>query len=423
MKKLYLLLILIIPTIVSAETYYTNYEPYLMEQTSRIDTNDLIKEEEVNYYRRNVQVKVNEEYYDLGTNPISSPYLDANDKKIVSKREWYYLQQGAIKGVLYPVENDYSVNYFEIINLDNIPKFSLYNLNYEKLNYSITNNLISLDEPINITNLLILFDFTQSMNFNIVFDHSHEYNVSFVEKTIRQYELNFVLVDTYTNRLSNLGVYTSAIFPAFDFYVYYSYQYKYYDFALKEVISTNPEGIYESVTTNYNYFIRDIIDFKDYLILNTDNTNLLLYINSASFDLSKLNISSEINYSINGVYPVTYTYGDLIINKYVTIINEIEEKPEIIIEPQIITEERIIYKEVPGVCPKPQIEYRVITKTKYKYLKSKNQCPLINDTISSKIIDDKKTSKSNDFNVAYILPIIPITTTLLLLKKLRQNKE
>lgn len=434
MKKFYLLLILMLPIIVNAETYYTDYELYLKDQTEKIEVNDLIKEEEINYYHHNLEVRINEDYYPIGNNPINAPYMDINDKLIISKRENYYLQPGASKGVLYPVEDNTLVNFFEIIDLSYIPKIQLYDINYNPIKHSIVNQQILFEESMSIADLIIIFEFNQSMNFNIVFDHQFEFNVAFVEKTIKNYELNFAEKSVYTKRLNSIGVYTMAIFPAFDYYVYYTYNYKYYDLVVKENINTDPSGKYDLITTKYNYYKRDKIIFKDYLILSKENQDILSYIVESSFDKNNLSILEEIDYEINGVYEVTYTYKNLNIKKDITILNKVViEEPQIDIkEPEIITKnihikfpKSYLIREQINIFKESDIKKEIITKVKHCYLKNKLKCPIIKELIIKikEPIEIKKAFKSKDFNATYILPVMPSIMAAFNLKHLKRLSQ
>lgn len=426
MKKIYLLFLLLIPVSVRAETVYTNYQEHLLNQTIKINTNDLIREEEIKYYHY-TNKRINEGYYELNLNPSSAPYYDPEDKIIVGKRERYSLQSNAIRGTLYSITDDFEVNFFEIKGINDIPNLTIYDIDYNALNYEIINKKVILAAPISLSNMILLFDFEGQTNFNILVNGALYFDVVFNDTLFTLCELNFIIAPLFNDRLRIMGVYTSAHYDFFNYYIYYTYNYKYYDLTGEDIVKTIPETGYDFITSEYNYYIRDKIVFKDYLILSNENQNLNEYIIESSAP-DKIMIKSDIDFQKNGIYLVEYQYQDLTILKYIFVLNEpikCDEQIEDIKEPIIEIKEKIVYRDIvvpsamkcPEVICSPQI--KEIEKIKYEYIPKIVDCP--NKTLITSS-SNKKISK--DFNLAYAVPIAPIILIIILFnrKKHKLNK-
>lgn len=416
MKNLFylFLLLILIPINTYAQNYYTEYEPYLLNQSERIETNDLIKEEVIENYYVNKEVKINTGYYPDNTQLEDKPYIDYNDKIIVSKREWYYQQTNYTKGLLYSTDPGI-VNSFIIEGITHLPKFTLYDLNYNKLEYTIDNNLITLSEEIEIDKLLILFEIETDCQFTINFTNGFIFNVHLLKYLRPQYEINFVLKTNMKTRLQSMGVYTSAIYPLFEYHIYYTYHYLYYDKGYVEELSTDLTAIYTRKETVYNYYKREIINVKDYLLLNENNRDLNGIIESSSISIDDIIITENINYEINGVYEINISYKNIDLTRPIFILNQ--EEPIIIYQDKIIEktcEPIIIEKEklIPG-------------KTIILNRPCNNQCPKIKETIKYVEQKDQVSSKisknNNDFKLSYILPIVPFLSALILVKKRKKS--
>lgn len=413
MKKIYLLFLLLIPITVQAETIYTDYHNHLVDQTTRLETNDLIKEEEIKYYHF-TKKKINEGYYELYNNPSNAPYYDIDDKIIVGKRERYNYQPNAIRGTLYSITNDFEVNCFEISGIGDIPKFIIYDINYQKINYEIVNHKVMLDKTLLLSNLIILFDFNSKINFNILINGILNFDIVFNDTTLAFNEINFVIDVLLKERLRNMGVYTSAHYEFFNYYINHIYHYKHYDLISEDIIKTTPDEGYDFITYKYNYYIRDKIIFADYLILSRDNQDLSKYIVETSIK-DKIEIEENIDYEKNGVYEVTFKYQDLIISKYVYILNETKELEVKVIEKPVI-QEKIIYQDIlvpiEKECPKIICLSQIKEIEKIKYISKNVDCP-------SKI--NKEIAK--DFNLAYVIPVAPIIIMIILFKKRKRNHQ
>ncbi len=275
-------------------------------------------------------------------------------------------------------------------------------MNYNKIDYSFANNKIILEKSILISQLIIVIDYETNTNFDLLFNGTENFSVILNDSIIKQYEINFIHENLFSDRLRNFGIYTKAKYTSYLFYVMYLYNYKYYDLSLAEEIKTTDEGNYDFITSKYNYYSRDKIIFKDYLVLSNANQNLNEYITFLS-DPNKLKISGEIDYQKNGIYLINYQYDNLLISKYVVVINDL-----VVNECKPIIEEKIIYNEI----------------VKYRQCKEKinTSVKLVEPKVIEKIIKKDCQSKQpkairKDFSLAYVIPGIPLILIILLINK------
>ena len=422
---LFLFLLLVFPMNIRAETYYTEYEPYLLNQSERIETNDLIKEEIIENYYIKEEVKVNTGYYPENSHFDDKPYVDYNDKIIASKRETFYQQSNYTKALLYSTDQ-FLVKSFTIDNILVLPKFVLYDLNYKKLEYSLNNNLITLDEEIEINKLIIIFEIENDCQFTINFTNGGSFNVRLLKYPKGQYEINFVLKNDMTLRLQKIGVYTSAIFPVFEYNVYYTYHYLYYDKGYEEVLTLDKNLIYSRKELLYNYYSRDKLVIDDYLLLDKNNQDLSKIVNYSSIPLENIMLNSNVNYNVNGVYELSIVYKNIDLTKPLFILNKEEpviiEKETIIektCEPVIIEKETIIEKTCePSIITKEKI---IPGKTKIISRPCNIKYPIKEEKKESAIKQVSENKAKNNFKYAYVLPIVPFLSTYILLRKKKKN--
>lgn len=449
MKKIkYLLLILLVlPINTKAERYYTEYEPYILENKEKVDTSDLIKEEAVNYYYKDEMVRYNESYLPAGTISSLHPFIDYSQKKIVGKIEKYGRTQSDIIGKVYST-NLANVNSITIIGLSYIPNFTIYDKLYNELEYTVDGQVITLAKSIKIDNLILLMNENKNINFTLSFNGGVQFYVSYIKNITNQYEINFVLKDQMINKLLGMGHETTNPNSSYEYAILYTYHYLHYNNKIIEKKYPDEVEGYKRIETLYNYYKRDYIDIKEYLVTDKpiDQNEI---INSTSLSEKDIKLKSDINYDKNGIYPVVISIPKHKLTSLVVVLKDVEieentcpkvEKCEPVIIEKVVKEDPIIVekiiKEDPVIIEKiikeesicePIIIEKPFKQTKYvnKYIESecKEEKP-INSIITKvkepvykkeKIIEPEEQK----FKIAYILPAFPIVVGIILLKRKR----
>src|SRR5574344_616935 len=80
MKKVIISIILMLPLVVNAETFYTKYYIKAKDSIIYYDENENLKREEKKVYNNYNYIRIHEDYYPLYHNPITSPILDTKDE-------------------------------------------------------------------------------------------------------------------------------------------------------------------------------------------------------------------------------------------------------------------------------------------------------------------------------------------------------
>lgn len=136
MKKI-ILLILLIPTYVSGEVFYTDYY-----ETNEYEESDLLKTEQKYLYRNYIIIRANAKYYEKDTQPYYVPYIDENDHIESFKPIKEYIKDEELASTL-KINQLYNVRYltFKDFSANDavIKKIKIY-FNNEEINYSFTSN-------------------------------------------------------------------------------------------------------------------------------------------------------------------------------------------------------------------------------------------------------------------------------------------
>lgn len=421
MKKYIILILLLIPIKINAQVYYTDYKPYLSNVKEKIELNDLIKEEVITTYYYTEEIKTNSGYYPCEQSYVNRPYKDLNNKILVKRHEVLNRNPGYTRTKI-NVTEDFLVKEFKFSSINFIPELYLYNNDLKEIKYEIIDNKIVLKEEISILDLIIYFDATNVARTGIDFDNEHQFHTGSIIHNIPYYEMSFIKEEDMNKKLQQIGVYTSANYGEFGYYVKYSYNCLHYDLSNVTKMSTEYQDNYFKKEETYNYYKRDIIEVKDYLLNNEDNLSNIII--STTLDLDTINIKTNGDLTKNGVYELIISYEDLIIKKPIIILKEVKKeisKCEPIIQykevPKYIEKEVIKYIEKPIYLEKEIIKYK--TKPKYimetKYIEK--PCVFKENNNISK--DKTITKNTNKMSSIYLLPIIPLI--LIIIKKLRRN--
>lgn len=95
-KNIVLMILLLFPFTISAETYYSDYGDYSDYSMDKVIANDVTDVEVERRYKWYKEEKILGDYYLQGNNDLSYPYMDINDYKITSYSNW---------STSYPLEN------------------------------------------------------------------------------------------------------------------------------------------------------------------------------------------------------------------------------------------------------------------------------------------------------------------------------
>lgn len=458
MKKYLILALLLIPINIKAEIYYTEYQPYLLNQKERLEINDLFKETKETKYYYEEEVKYNEGYHSCNQIYIDKPYKDEKNTILYRRDESLKNNPGYTRAMLFATE-DFIVKDFKYLVLDFIPETFLFNTNLERLNYTIRDNKIILEKEISVLDLIIYLDGSNTSYGVIEFNNGQKFQLGTVIFNNPYVEVNFASFENMMPRVKSLGVYTTSICSEFSYHVKHIYHCLFYDIK-KEIKTTNEEvDNYIKKENIYNYQKRDYIDLKDYLIVTKKENNIKNIINSTSINEDDLTIDVKFDVNTNGVYEATISYKEIEKKRPIIVLNDIEIKEtncpkekikyidrNIIIEkekPVYIEKEKPIYIEKEcnpiikeKIVEKPievvkKCEAKAVTKTSEKPKKDIRIISDVEKEVNNKTsqlsgsplknIEYKKANKSNDskFNYGYLLPVIPVV--LIIYRKLKRN--
>lgn len=363
MKKIILLLLILIPIRVNAEIIYTNF--YLKEKSFiKYEDSDLIKREETEVYNNYKNLKTNEEYYALASNPSYSPFIDLNDhislkyyinaKSYNSEGPFTNFLVRKLKTVKFLQFRSFQapkaiLNNIKIYNKDKIVNYKIKKTNYDfnSLINSSTDFLLELDDSYNILNLTIETNFTDPSLSRIAYMISaySEYVLDlskrefFSNEIIRgnsneTYKVSFLNNDDFKNFIKkvlwiNTRDYEST--TEVNYYQYFLTKYKYYNINklyLNDYTQTPLNDCildYNDHKILYTYYQRDVINIKDEVCSIDDYNNLII---DSSIPVDKLNIESNININRNGDYLMKIKYRNETLYKRVKVNIDQNNAPE-----------------------------------------------------------------------------------------------
>ena len=380
-KIILILFLIICPYIVNAATYDIASDPYYKDTISK---NEELLEEEVRYkFYKETKIYSNE-YYIENNNETNFPYRTDDyitteyteysktypkevPNRIIKSREMFlyktlkkirYIYLKDIKG-----SNGYlRINELNIFNNNNPINYkiecktceNITNLNDNILENSLnvrnaTNVIIDLQDYYNIEDLnmnIYLSDNygTELSTFRLDAEEDNYIDIlvetNMYTKNKNSYKLSFNLIDyikeeKYNDKviyseeeINNKYYYLIDRYKEYSYrdikYLYYRLERTYLDDYYKE-----KEGYIKDESDSkifYKVRYKNKIILKDDYIIKSYNYNLYDMIEDTTIDINRINISSNIDITKNGIYKVTFSYNNFSIDKYVIV--DIEEMME-----------------------------------------------------------------------------------------------
>ena len=348
MKKIFLLLLLI-PNIVFASETYTEYKEFIKGTNEYLEESDTLKREEYKIY--NTYKEIIEEYY-LPLDEDSKSYeIDYNDYTYNQKLS----EQKSKNGVSYQTkcfDNNLEIKNIHLSNFINRLKISEIEINTKNdTNYmlNITHQIGKKEylqdkelyenylETGSKTNIEIIFfdkiklsdleiklymptqkttETTFEMIINKWLDEiSYMVSIKLDEKT----NLITITFDKeYENFLKENEFYTTN--SCFSYYIEEIILYKHKKTILKPTniylpLNNTDNFILNDYKVKYNYYKREKIELKDFIVLKNNLFNIKDYLISSTIPINELTIIDNIDYSKSGTYLLEIYFNNKLLIK------------------------------------------------------------------------------------------------------------
>jgi hypothetical protein len=344
MKKIILFLLLWIPIMVKAETFYTNYE-FNGENNQLVEESELLERKEEVRYQNICNKIINEGYYPIMQNPINAPIINSNDVKMIDAYSSTYLvnSDGAVTTLLnqnYQSGRYLMFRYFASKNISNISKIVLY-YKGELIDFKLVDGNFKYNENLNADSYFILdllnnYEY-QYLSIKISFNSINNNDINYYIRLFKNYYLNsndylqyyilfpriklsedqtinFMDKENFNNLISKFSWLSKNSYSSIYNISYYVYKVKAYKYYNKEEVYTDNYTIkaldncklnYQNFQTYYQYYKRDKIELLDEI--TSENQNYLL---SSTIPNEKLFIEDNLNLKANGEYLIKISYKD-----------------------------------------------------------------------------------------------------------------
>ena len=436
MKKI-ILLMLLIPNIVIANTVYTEYEPFILNTTEYLEETEIIKREEVklyNTYSEELEEKyltiedANQEYqidyndviyeeknslehseyaYDYQTKCFNENYYtnkifisDFSDNLIISEAK---ILSNRLKGVGINIENFGGFlphiannNLTDIIKLnsDSILSFNLFGSTaIDDLTIKVylpKQDLDKISFKVKLSNKELTSEVILPANVDNVITIHFDNNF-----------YNFLKENNFSTNNTCISYYSLKI-PLYK-------HSKINKIKLNNYISLNNKDLFlmNDYKTTYNYYKREKIEVEDNYLLNNKEFDINEYIKSSTIPLRELNIIHNINYKKAGIYNIDIYYqNNLLISKKIEY--RIDTIDNFIIEPTTEKNTTKIYNK--------KVFKQTITKKHTIYKTTNTRTKNVNQTHKTvKSVKENKYEKSILITVISSLLIFLITFECILL--------
>lgn len=354
MKKLFLMLILLIPIKVNAQTFYTDYL-FKEESQKEYEESDVLKREEVIKYQNVCLKRENEGYYFYGRNPSDASKFDLNDQIIADGYTVVKTNKILGSGTTHKIKEYRTVKYIIlrsfVANTAVLKNIAIYD-NEQKINYSLiesnyvpekglnqyTQIVIDLNGEYDLRKLTVKVEFLDNdyntidfmLNTYYVYPYATPYYDYYTNSLLRlnkteNYTINFIYADEFDKLLPDIDWLEQQFNKDREevhYYIYPRLKYKYYN--LKKDFTDNYSiDALDGCELNYNtskkyylYYQRDKIEVLD-TITNKEDINNLILLSTVPKD--KFVIKHNIDLDHNGTYLIKINYLNNIFYKKVNV--------------------------------------------------------------------------------------------------------
>jgi len=348
MKKIFLLLLLI-PNIVFASETYTEYKEFIKGTNEYLEESDTLKREEYRIY--NTYKEIKEEYY-LPLDVDSKSYeIDYNDYTYNQKLS----DQKSKNGVSYQTkcfDNNLEIKNIHLSNFINRLKISEIEINTKNdTNYmlNITHQIGKKEylqdkelyenylETGSKTNIEIIFfdkiklsdleiklymptQKTTETTFEMIINKWLD-EISYMVSIKLDEETNLITITfdkEYENFLKENEFYNKN--SCFSYYIEEIILYKHKKTILKPTniylpLNNTDNFILNDYKVKYNYYKREKIELKDFIVLKNNLFNIKDYLISSTIPINELTIIDNIDYSKSGTYLLEIYFNNKLLIK------------------------------------------------------------------------------------------------------------
>lgn len=453
MKKiLFLIALFILIPKVNASTYYSDYildDDYTSELITETDLISIDSEQEVyQYYKETIRYEyLDDSNYEKTGNSkeVVTPWID--DISLIDESKPYDIEykyyhyktrdythlilknngnEEKIKSVkIYDMRNNTIVFDKKDVVLSHGNKyiFVIDNLDmyYAKLEIEFEDGLSDINMDLYLSESRDIFidgQFIQNINeYKICIDDFTKYDISDNNELVMEHSK--YLPSNVTNYLT--------------FYRnnYIAYEYKIVEREYIDEYGTLENDEYlldkDRVKKLYKYKKRDKVVLKDDLSINDKNTKLTDFIEYSSIDLDDIKITSDINYSINGMYQINYILPFKTIKKdikvdiesnYIDLINKQNEYITDLINSTIESNYAVDKKnlEIKEVIIEDDTKIKELTELLNTCYKEKND---LED--EKEVLKTEKKVKQQSFSYIYIVLLLIVLLITCRIKVLKKN--